>query len=131
MIKVTSKDARRAEQLTPGWREGVCTNFYEKSASTDGSKLYIFPVEVVENGLVFPLKDYQVSEKAVSMGKAFFIACGFPPDKWEELIKGEDTSVDIDPRNCVNKKFKVYVKNSTYEGRVQNEAGDFLPLDKA
>jgi hypothetical protein len=129
MIKVTAKDALRAEQLTPGWREGTCINHFEKAAGTDGSKLDIFEIEVIDNGLAFPLKNYQISEKAVSMGKAFFIACGLPPAEWEKLVKGEAASVEIDPRNCVGKKFKVYVKNTTYEGRINNEAGDFLPLD--
>jgi len=128
MIKVTAKDALRAEQLTPGWRVGICTGHTPKVAGTDGSKLDVFGIEVEENGRMFPLKDYQISEKAVSMGKAFFIACGLPKEEWDKLVKGEETSVEIDERNCVGKKFKVYVKNTTYEGRINNEAGDFLPL---
>ena|SRR3972149_8788581 len=128
MIKVTQKDALRAEQLTPGWREGTCINHFEKAAATDGSKLDIFEIEVIENGVSFPLKNYQISEKAVSMGKAFFLACGVPQSEWDKLIKGESTGFDLDPRSFVGKKFKVYVKNTTYEGRINNEAGDFLSL---
>jgi hypothetical protein len=130
MIKVTAKDARRTEQLTPGWRDGECTDFHEAVAGTDGSKLSVFGIEVEENGLKFPLKPYQISEKAVSMGKAFFIACGFPEAEWDKLVKGEAPDAEIDERNCVSKKFRVFVKNTEYGGRISNEASDFLPLDK-
>lgn len=130
MIKVTQKDAIRSEQLTPGWRVGTCTNHFEKPASTDGSIVHNFEIEVEDTGfpVPVPLKNFNVSEKAVSMGKAFFIACGLPPSEWDKLIKGEAAAVEIEPRNCVGKKFKVMVKNTTFEGRINNEASDFLPL---
>lgn len=128
MIKVTSKDALRSEQLTPGWRVGSCVNHYEKAAGTDGSRVDFFEIEVDDNGLQVPLQPFVISEKAVSMGKAFFIACGFPQAEWDKLVKGESAAVDIDPRNMVGKKFKVMVANSVYDNRIQNKATDFLPL---
>lgn len=128
MITVTSKDALRAKQLTPGWREGSALSYTPKVAGTDGSALHVFEIEVDDSGLMTPLKPYQISEKAVSMGKAFFIACGFPPSEWEKLERGEATSSQINPLDCVNKKFKVFVSNKMYDGRIQNEATDFLPL---
>lgn len=128
MITVTAKDALRSEQLTPGWREGECISVKTKTAGTDGSALFVFEVEVNDRGLKVPLKDYQLSEKAISMGKAFFLACGFPQEEWDKLVRSEATSTQIDERSCVGKKFKVMVINTTYQGRIQNEAGDFLPL---
>lgn len=130
MITVTAKDALRTEQLTPGWREGTCVNHFEKAAGTDGSKLDVFEIEVNDPSFKDPvaLKPYQISEKATSFGKAFFIACGFPQAEWDKLVKGESPSVQLDPRNFVGKKFKVMVKNSEYQGRISNEAADFLPL---
>ena len=130
MIKVTAKDALRSEQLTPGWKVGVCVNFFEAIAKTDGSKVYTFEIEVEEKGMPVPvpLQNYVISEKAVSMGKAFFIACGFPQEEWDKLVKGEATSADIDPVNCVGKKFRVMVANDKYENRILNKAADFLPL---
>ncbi len=128
MIKVTAKDALRSEQITPGWKAGVCTNQYEKPAKGDGSTVYFFEIEVEEKGMMVPLQDYVISEKAVSMGKAFFIACGFPQEEWDKLVKGEAASAEIDPRSCVGKKFKVAVANEKYENRINNKAVDFLPL---
>lgn len=130
MITVTSKDALRAEQLTPGWRNGKCVSYTPKTAAKDGSGLHVFGIEVLDNGINFPLKDYQISEKAVSMGKAFFIACGFPKEEWDNLVKGKSTSQNIDGNDCVNKDFKVMVVNTTFNGKISNEAGDFLPLPK-
>ena len=128
MITVTQKDALRAKTLTPGWREGEVVSYTPKTAGSDGSALHVWGVEVKDGSLSVPLKDYQVSEKAVSMGKAFFISCGFPKDEWEKLEKGEETSVSIDPQSCVGRKIKVHVINTQFNNRVQNEAGDFLPL---
>jgi len=130
MIKVTQKDAIRSEQLTPGWREGTCTNHFEKPASTDGSIVHNFEIEVIDPNfpVPVPIKNFNVSEKAISMGKNFFIACGLPKDIWDKLIKGEETFYEIEPRNCIGKKFKVFVKNTTFEGRINNEASDFMAL---
>lgn len=128
MITVTAKDALRAKQLTPGWRSGKVVSYTPKVAGTDGSALHVFGIEVNDDGMDVPLKDYQISEKAVSMGKAFFLACGFPKEAWEKLEKGEETTAQIDPNDCVGKELKVMVTNSNYQGRISNEAGDFLPL---
>lgn len=128
MIKVTAKDALRSEQITPGWKKGKCINHFESAAKTDGSKIDNFEIEVMEGGLFVPLQNYILSEKAVSMGKAFFLACGFPRTEWDKLVKGEATSFDIDPRNLVGKEFQVMVSNEKYENRILNKATDFLPL---
>jgi hypothetical protein len=129
MITVTAKDALRSEQLSPGWKPGRCTNYYTKAAKTDGSTLHMFEIEV-DAGLpvAVPLKDYMISEKATSMGKNFFLACGFPKEEWDKLVQGKNASQTINPSDCVGKSFQVFVKNSEYEGRISNEAGDFLPL---
>jgi hypothetical protein len=129
MITVTAKDALRTEQLTPGWRNGTVTNYYSQAAKTDGSTLHMFEIEV-DGGLPVPvpLKDYMISEKATSMGKNFFLACGFPKDEWDKLVKGQTASQQINPLDCVGKKLQVFVKNTEYQGRISNEAGDFLPI---
>jgi|SRR5688572_19114482 len=128
MITVTAKDALRAKQITPGWREGIVVSYTPKVAGTDGSALHVFGIEVADGGLQVPLKDYQLSEKAISMGKNFLIACGFPKTEWDKLEKGEEGSAQIDPSSCVNKKIKVFVSNTTFQGRINNEATDFMPL---
>jgi len=127
MITVTSKDALRAEVVEPGWKMGEVMH-YTPDTANDGSMLHKWGIEVEHNGLKYPLQDYMVSEKAVSMGKAFFIACGFPAAEWEKLVKGEATSAQINPNDCVGKKVKVMVINDKFNNRVTNKAGDFLPL---
>lgn len=128
MITITSKDALRSKQLTPGWREGACISYMPKTAATDGSVNHIWELEVQDGGLTVPIKSYLVSEKAISMGKNFFIACGFPQEAWNELETGKVSSSPLDPIDCVNKKFKIFVSNKTFDGKIQNEATDFLPL---
>lgn len=131
MITVTAKDALRARQLTPGWRtQGKVVSYTPKVAGTDGSALHVFGIEVQDGGLWVPLKDYQISEKAVSMGKNFFIACGFPKEEWERLEKGEEVATQIDEHSLVNKELQVFVSNSSYQGKISNEATDFLPPKK-
>ncbi len=129
MITVTAKDALRTAQLTPGWKLGKCTS-HEETTAKDGSALHKFAIEVVEEGfpIPVPLQDFMISEKAVSMGKAFFIACGFPEAEWEKLMKGEKASMQIDPKSCVNKEFKVNVVNEKYDNRINNKANDFLKV---
>ncbi len=127
MITVTAKDAIRSEQVEPGWKLGEVTN-YKPDTSADGAALHKWEVEVEYNGLKYPLQDYMISEKAVSMGKAFFIACGFPQSEWEKLVRGEATSAQINPLDCVGKKLKVMVVNEKFNNRILNKAGDFLPL---
>ena len=131
MITVTAKDALRTVQLTAGWKEGTCVS-HEETTAKDGSALHKFGIEVnaQEEGFPnpVPLQDYFLSEKAVSMGKAFFIACGFPTEEWEKLQKGEKTATQIDPKSCLNKRFKVMVTLDKYDNRTIMKAGDFLPL---
>lgn len=130
MITVTAKDALRAKQLVPGWRPGKVVSYTPKVAGTDGSALYVFGIEVKDGGLDVPLKDFQLSEKAISMGKNFFIACGFPKEEWEKLERGEETAQQIDEHSLVGKELQVFVSNTTFQGKVNNEATDFLPVKK-
>lgn len=129
MITVTAKDALRAKQILPGWKQGAVVSYTPKVAGTDGSALHVFGIEVEDAGLIVPLKDFQLSEKAISMGKNFLIACGFPKNEWDKLERGEETSAQIDERSLVGKKLKVFVSNTTFGGRINNEATDFLPLE--
>lgn len=129
MITVTSKDALRTAQLTPGVKPGKCVS-HEQTTAKDASALHKFGIEVVEEGfpVPVPIQDYMISEKAVSMGKAFFIACGFPESEWDKLMKGESTSAQIDEKSCVGKSFNVMVVNEKYENRINNKAVDFFKL---
>lgn len=130
MITISRRDALKAEVVQPGTYEGECVSYSQATASKDSSLLHKFEIEVENKGMKIPLKDYQISEKAISMGKAFFIACGFPPEKWEALVSGAEENITLDPNDCVGKKFRVVVINSTWNNRVQSEAADFYPPAK-
>lgn len=130
MITVTAKDALRAKTLKPMWYPGVVVAYTPKTANSDGSALHVFSIEVNDSGLLTPIKDYQISEKAVSMGKNFLLACGFPKEEWEKLERGESGAMDIDPNSCVGKHIQVFVSNTMFNNRINNEATDFLPEKK-
>ena len=129
-ITVTAKDALRTVQITPGWKRGKCTG-HEQTTDKTGAALHKYAIEVdcTEEGypVPVPLQDYFLSEKAVSMGKAFFIACGMPEDVWERLQKGQEKSVTLDEKSPVGKEFQVMVSNEKFENRFLNKATDFLP----
>lgn len=128
MIKVTSRDALRAEVVPPGIYPGEVMSYSRQAAAKDASLLHKWELEVDVKGLRVPLKDYQVSEKAVSMGKSFFIACGVDPADWEKLVRGEEDAIEIDPNDCVGKKIRIQVINTMWNNRTQSEAGDFFRL---
>jgi hypothetical protein len=132
MITVTAKDALRSEQLDPGWVDGECVRYTQGVAGTDGSVVHKFEIEVIvpHTPVPVPISDYFISEKAAGMGKNFFLACGFPKEEWDNLVKGKATSSQINPLDCVGKKFKVLVTNEKVGNRIINKAGDFLPLER-
>ena len=129
MITVTPKDALRAKVLQPGWQICVVENYTQKQANTDGSTLHTYEI-VVDEGQYkgVPLNDFVVSEKAIGMGKNFFIACGMPVELWNKAEKGE--AVQFDEQAPVGKRLKVMVKPEAYQNRMLNKATDFLPADQ-
>lgn len=131
MITVTPQDALRSIQLTPGRKRGKVTG-YERGTAKDGSVLHKYAIEVQEEGFpqYVPVQDYMISEKAISMGKSFFVACGMPEDIWDKLAKGEVTSnFNFDERECVGKELYITVINEPYMGRLLNKASDFWKKD--
>lgn len=130
MITITPRDAKRSEVVTPGWHICKVMNHFTKPAAGDGSTVHNFEIDIIEGQFKdTPLKNFTLSEKAVSMGKNFFLACGMPLEQWNKALNGE--SVTFDEKNCVGKIIKVMVSNSKYENRMQNEAIDFLPYENA
>lgn len=128
MITITPKDALRAEQLPPGWQICDVTNHYTKPANTDGSTVHYYEMEVVDGQYKgVPLQELTISEKAVGMGKNFFIACGMPTELWDRAKKGE--SVNFDEKEPVGKRIKVMVKPEPFGGRIINKPSDFLKYD--
>lgn len=127
MITITPRDAKRTENVKPGWQICECVNHFTKPASTDGSTVHNYEIDIVEGEFAgTPLKNLTISEKALSMGKNFFLACGLPKEEWDRALKGE--SISFDEKNPVGKRFKAMVSNTKFENRIQNEATDFLPL---
>lgn len=126
MITITPKDALRSELLTPGWYICEVTNHYTKPSDGDGSTNHFYEIEVAEGvaGIKGVPMQLVVSEKAISMHKNFFIACGAPASLWDKAKAGESQS--FDEKNPVGKRIKVSVKQEAYLGRMLNKPADFL-----
>lgn len=128
MITIKPKDALRAKVLPPGWQICLVENYQMKTASTDGSTLHAYELVVDEGQFKgVPLNEYVISEKAIGMGKPFFIACGMPEDLWVKAEKGE--SVQFDEQLPVGKRIRVMVKPEIFGNRTLNKAADFMKED--
>lgn len=128
MITITPKDALRAKNLPPGWQVCDVENYLSKPSQSDGSTVHFYELVVAEGQFKgVPLADYTLSEKAIGMGKAFYLACGMPIELWEKAEAGE--SVQFDERLPIGKRIKVFVKPEPFGGRMLNKATDFAPYE--
>jgi hypothetical protein len=121
--------------VTPGWYLVDVKKVETAPAKTDQSTNFIFILEIVSDlkgdtqFAEVQLKKFYINEKAIySTGLAFLEACGLDKDSVTKLRKKEVQSIPIDENACVDKRIKCSVINTTWEGRVGNEAKDFLPL---
>lgn len=127
MITITPKDALRSTNMSPGWQYCLVENMYTKPAASDGSTNYYYELTVIDGQFKgVPLAALVVNEKAVSMHKNFFVACGAPADLWEAAKKGE--AQQFDERNPIGKVIKVMVKPEPFDNRLLNKSVDYLPL---
>lgn len=128
MITITPKDALKAKVLPPGWQICEVENHYTKPAQGDGSTVHYYELTIVEGQFKgVPLNELTLSEKAIGMGKSFFLACGMPLALWEQAERGE--SVQFDEKLPVGKRVKVMVKPENFGNRTLNKASDFLPVE--
>jgi hypothetical protein len=103
-------------------------NHYTKPAQGDGSTVHYYEITVVEGQFKnVPLNELTISEKAIGMGKNFFVACGMPVALWDQAEKGE--SVQFDEKLPVGKKLKVMVKPEPFGNRILNKPVDFLAIE--
>lgn len=131
MLTITPKDALRSTVVTPGQYRCRVTNVYNKPAATDGSMLTKFELEIVyqrgtknEQFKGVPIKDVQISEKAVGFGIPFLLACGFPVAELEKIKRGE--AGQVDEMKCLGVELYAQVATKIFDGRPQNEAVDFF-----
>lgn len=130
MLTLNQKDALKARVLQPGWRICEVENHYIKPAAGDGSNVHYYEITVIAgDDKNTPLSEFIVSEKAVGMGKAFFIACGQPESDWQRAEKGE--AVSFDEKLPVGRKIKVFVKPEPFNNRLMNRATDFMRLTES
>ena len=129
MITITPKDALRAKTLPPGWQICDVENHYTKPAAGDGSTVHYYELTVVEGQFKgVPLNELTISEKALGMGKNFYVACGMPLELWDKAEKGE--SIQFDEKLPVGKRIKVMVKPEPFGNRILNKATDFLAVEQ-
>lgn len=127
MITITPKDALKAKVLPPGWQIVKVENHYTKPAQADGSTVHYYEMTIIAgqfNGV--PLQEFTLSEKAIGMGKNFFIACGQPAEQWDRAEKGE--SITFDEKLPVGAIVKTMVTPEKFGNRTLNKATDFLSL---
>lgn len=129
MITITPKDALKAKTLPPGWQYCKVENYYTKPAKEDGSTVHYYELTVITGQFKdVPLQELTLSEKAIGMGKNFFVACGMPIEIWQKAEKGEAQS--FDERLPVGKIVKTMVTPEKFGNRTLNKATDFLKNDK-
>lgn len=136
MLTITPKDALRSTVITPGWYRVLVTNQFNKAATTDGSNLFKYEIEVVEargtkdkKFAGVPLKEFQISEKAVGFGIPFLLACGFPQSELDKVKAGQPAQVD--ETKPVGQQIYALIANTKYENRINNEAVDFLAIPES
>src|SRR4249920_524328 len=109
MITITPRDALMAKVLPPGWQFCKVSNHYTKPAQGDGSTVHYYEIDVIDGQYKgVPLNPLTISEKALGMGKNFFIACGQPSSEWDKAEKGE--AIMFDEKLPVERVIKVMVK---------------------
>ena len=130
MITITTKDARKVEVIDPTWYKTVVKNHYTKPAA-DASTNHNFELEIIEGKFAgYSPQDYLINEKAVSFGKDFFIACGYPKGEWDKLVAGEQTSVQLDEKDCIGKTIMTFISNEKFGNRLLNKATNFMAVKK-
>jgi hypothetical protein len=128
MIKITQRDALKAKTLEAGWYICKVDNHYTKPAQGDGSTVHYYEISVIDGKYKgVPLNELTISEKAIGMGKNFFVATGMPLELWEQAEKGED--VNFNEKAPVGKIVKVMVKPELFGNRTLNKATDFLAAE--
>ncbi len=125
LITITPRDALKAKVIPPGWYFCNVENHYTKNAATDGSMVHYYELVICFGPHKdTPIQELTISEKAIGMGKNFFIAAGQPKEQWEEAEKG--SSISFDETLPVGKVVKAQVGPEKFGNRILNKAQDFL-----
>ena len=113
-------DLLRSKVVKPGWYETVIKAVNDKQASTGVTGKIIDLVITSGEYADVPITA-RFWENAPGFAENFVWAC---------------TGKKVDPEggdyvfeNAVGKKIKTYIENKTYNGRLQNEPKDYMPLN--
>lgn len=137
MIEIKGSDVRSNTVMTPGWYVVDVVSMSTKAANTDGSTNYLYKLRVVSDlkgDSSFEearVKDVLVNEKGIfGSGLAFFAACDPAVRAGMEAMKKDRNApnLPINENAPVGVRMKAMIKNTTWEGKVSNEASDFLPV---
>ena len=130
-IRVTRKDVRSGDLLTPGWyvcdiKDVVQEPAKDKSTNT----IFTFtPIDSEKGGADcegISVKKFYINEKGIyNSGMALLTACGLNQEHKDALRKKEVNDIELNERDLVGKRILAFIANTTYEGRVSNEATDF------
>jgi hypothetical protein len=126
-VNLTSDDLARGTLVDPTWYPCEIIKYEEKPAMTDRSTNGISTLKVLAGEFEGATCNYLLNEKALGMGRNFFIALG-AKYSMNEKGKKELKGVELTPA-LVGKKLDVYIARGTSnKGNDFNDAKDFAPI---
>lgn len=126
-INLTSDDLARGTIVNPAWYPCEIIKYEEKPASTDRSTNCISHFKILTGEFEGGGGNLLLNEKAMGMGKAFFIALGA---KYTTNAKGKKELLGVELNDGLKgKRLDVYfARGTSNRGNDFNDAKDFAPL---
>lgn len=130
MIKVTRRDVMSSQTVEPGWFPVEVTKLEVTAAKKDQSTNYVYSLKHLTPDYVdVNINKLYINEKGMfSTGLNFFKACGLPEDIIQKIKNKELDDFEFDENMPLGKKIMAKIVLSEYEGRVSNQAQDFMPM---
>lgn len=126
-VNLTSDDLAKGTLVNPSWYPCEITKYEEKPASTDRSTNCISHFKIMTGEFEGAGGNLLLNEKALGMGRNFFIALGAKYTT-NERGKKELKGIELGP-SLVGKKLDVYfTRGTSNKNNDFNDAKDFAPL---
>jgi hypothetical protein len=131
IIKVTRKDVMASSLVSPDWYLVVVKSVITSPAAKDQSTNYVVSFQFVQEEYKdYFIKKQYLNEKGIfGTGLNLLVACGLPKEVLDKIRAKEMEDVAINTDDMEGKVIKAKISNTTWEGKVSNEAVDFLPAE--
>ena len=121
IVNFTESDLLQGKLVTPGWYTVKVREVEDRQASTDGSTVYNFTLEIIEGEEKGVTATLWVSEKMLGSGRPLLEACGWKPSAGP---------VDFD--RCVGKVVQVFIqRGADKKGKPINDPVQFREVKTA